>query len=243
MSLAEMVRLFSLERLGRRRRVSITRISSGITGSTCRRPERTASSTSRPFGSPPRPRAPVRARPCTCRAAAPPRAVAALASTATTRPTRRRRPQEVREAGERAAPRTFSRRVLRRDAVRARYPGEEAAACGGRWVSLGALAQPVRLALTGSLASPPLFELIDVLDGRRPSGESWPSPRGSRRGRPEETHERHRDVPPRPEAPVRTSSARSWTRPPQRKARRPGGDPVPARTERLPPPWARQVDC
>ena len=30
-------------------------------------------------------------------------------------------------------------------------------------LSLGALAQPVRLSLTGSLASPPLFELLEVL--------------------------------------------------------------------------------
>ena len=30
-------------------------------------------------------------------------------------------------------------------------------------VKLGDLAQPVRLALTGTLASPPLFEMIEVL--------------------------------------------------------------------------------
>jgi glutamyl-tRNA synthetase len=30
-------------------------------------------------------------------------------------------------------------------------------------VGLGSLAQPARLALTGSLASPPLFEVIEVL--------------------------------------------------------------------------------
>jgi glutamyl-tRNA synthetase len=30
-------------------------------------------------------------------------------------------------------------------------------------VSLGSLAQPARLALTGSLASPPLFEMIEVM--------------------------------------------------------------------------------
>jgi glutamyl-tRNA synthetase len=33
----------------------------------------------------------------------------------------------------------------------------------GAGVSLGSLAQPARLALTGSLASPPLFEMIEVL--------------------------------------------------------------------------------
>ncbi len=42
---------------------------------------------------------------------------------------------------------------------------EEAARllAAGRHVKLGELAQPARLALTGSLASPPLFELIEVL--------------------------------------------------------------------------------
>ena len=84
--------------------------------------------------------------------------------------------------------RTFSRRVLAVTPFAHATLEEEArrlAADAG--VSLGALAQPVRLALTGSLASPPLFELIDVL-GRETSErrilafaaqiEARPEPRG-----------------------------------------------------------------
>ena len=197
MTLDEMVSLFSLERIG----PSPSRFDheklAWLNGQYLQEvPTARLLELLRPFGVPgPRPGAPRAAR-SRCIARARGRSSSSRAALAIygDDPTDfdAGRPEEVRQAGRarRSCARSPSacRPSSRSPTRRSRRPPARLAAETG--LKLGDLAQPARLALTGTLASPPLFELIEVLgqgdDPAAPPGLRGP-PRESSLPHTEET--------------------------------------------------------